>query len=86
MYIFIVLLRIMINMDYSDDVYKPSDDTYLILDNAECGKSVLEMGSGYGKAILSTRPLGALAFNRQIWRIKYYCIYNHSTWILMTFP
>ncbi|AGO60654.1 MULTISPECIES: HemK2/MTQ2 family protein methyltransferase [Ferroplasma] len=38
----------MINIDYSDDVYKPSDDTYLILDNAECGKSVLEMGSGSG--------------------------------------
>ncbi len=38
----------MINIDYSDDVYKPAEDTYLILDNAECGKGVLEMGSGTG--------------------------------------
>ena len=48
----------MINMDYSDDVYKPSDDTYLVLDNAECGKSVLEMGSGSGLIAITLAKQG----------------------------
>jgi release factor glutamine methyltransferase len=38
----------MANLDYSDDVYRPAEDTYLIMDNVKCGKSVLEMGAGSG--------------------------------------
>ncbi len=38
----------MLNIDYSDDVYKPAEDTYLIIDNAICGKKILEIGAGTG--------------------------------------
>ncbi len=38
----------MLNIDYSDDVYRPAEDTYLIIDNAIPGNKILEIGSGTG--------------------------------------
>ncbi|WP_337859860.1 HemK2/MTQ2 family protein methyltransferase [Ferroplasma sp.] len=38
----------MIDLDYSDDVYKPAEDSYLLLENIKCGKNILDMGSGSG--------------------------------------
>jgi release factor glutamine methyltransferase len=48
----------MINIDYSDEVYKPSDDTYLVLDNVKCGKNVLEMGAGSGLIAITLAKQG----------------------------
>ena len=38
----------MVNIDYSENVYRPAEDTFLLMDNATCGKIVLEMGAGSG--------------------------------------
>ncbi|WP_298276299.1 HemK2/MTQ2 family protein methyltransferase [Ferroplasma sp.] len=38
----------MINIDYSETVYRPAEDTYLLMDHTKCGQKVLEMGAGTG--------------------------------------
>lgn len=38
----------MVNIDYSENVYRPAEDTYLLMDHAKCGREVLEMGVGSG--------------------------------------
>ncbi len=48
----------MINLDYSNDVYRPAEDTYLILDNVKCGKDALEMGSGSGLIAITLASQG----------------------------
>jgi release factor glutamine methyltransferase len=48
----------MINLDYSNSVYKPAEDTYLILENMKCGKYVLDMGSGSGIIGITLASMG----------------------------
>ncbi|AAT42820.1 HemK2/MTQ2 family protein methyltransferase [Picrophilus oshimae] len=36
------------DIKYNDDVYRPAEDTYLMMDNIKCGKKVLEIGAGTG--------------------------------------
>ena len=38
----------MLNIDYSNNVYRPAEDTYLIIYNAIPGNKILEIGSGTG--------------------------------------
>ncbi len=38
----------MVNIKNSEYVYKPSEDTYLMLENIICGDMILEIGSGTG--------------------------------------
>ncbi len=38
----------MVNIDYSENVYRPAEDTYLLMEHAVCGRNVLEMGAGSG--------------------------------------
>jgi release factor glutamine methyltransferase len=38
----------MVTIDYSETVYRPAEDTYLLMSHAKCGKNVLEMGAGTG--------------------------------------
>ncbi len=38
----------MMDIDYSDNVYKPAEDTYLIIDNVVPEGNILEIGAGTG--------------------------------------
>ncbi|MEM0139943.1 MAG: methyltransferase [Ferroplasma sp.] len=38
----------MVDINFSEFVYRPAEDTYLMLDNISCGRRVLEIGSGTG--------------------------------------